>query len=138
MLIFYSAGSDPMVLDSVDGLNALHKTLVAFLSSPERVIRLDADRSGSAKPYDELLAGLEFEKSEGPIHVSFTADRWLRAEGGKDNLSVYVEFFAFADDEDGNHHHPEYVMKEDYIHPGTMSVIIEADSDWVEERRRES
>jgi hypothetical protein len=118
-----------MIFDSISGLNRVHAELTRFLASAERSIRLAADSSGSAGPYDELLGGLEIEKTVGPIYVSLATDRWLRIEGGQSNLEVYAEFFSFRDDEEGNHHHPEHVFRPDYIKRGTLSVIIEADSE---------
>jgi len=127
-----------MILDSVAELNMLHEKLQGFLSSSEESVRLLADTSGSAAPYHEFLAGLEVEKSDGPIYVSLTPDRWLRIEGGRDNLEVYVRFFAFGAGDDHQHHHPEQVFRSGYVKPGTLSVIIEADNEYVEELRRES
>jgi len=48
------------------------------------------------------------------------------------------EFFHFDDDEEGAHHHPEHVSAAGYLIPESMSLIIEVDSDWVEEIRAES
>jgi len=126
-----------MVLDSIAGLNKIHMQLSEFLRSEQRLIRLPADVSGSPPPHNELLPVLEVEKTEGPIYVSVSTERALRITGGVDNLRVYSEFFRFRDDEDGSHHHPEYVELSGYIRSGTLSVVIEADTAYTEEFRDE-
>ena len=138
MRIYYSAGSDAMVLDSIAGLNEIHKRLTEFLDSDQSLLRLFADVSGSAEPSDELLPVLEVEKTEGSIYVFLSTGRALRITGGIDNLKVYANFFRFRADEDGAHHHPEYVERPGYLRPGTLSVIIEADTEYIEELRGES
>ena len=127
-----------MVLDSVAGLNEIHVRLTEFLGSDQRLIRLSADVSGSAGPYDELLPALEVEKTEGPIYVSIATDRALKISGGVENLKVYATCFRFRHDEDGGHHHPEHLNRPGHIKPGTLSVIIEADTTYIEELRGES
>jgi len=64
--------------------------------------------------------------------------RALRISGGVENLEVYANFFRFRADEDGAHHHPEYLARPCYIRPGTLSVIIEADTEYIEELRGDS
>ena len=88
-------------------------------------------------PHNELLPVLEVEKTEGPIYVSVSTERALRITGVVDNLRLYSEFFRFRDDEDGSHHHPEYVELSGYIRSGTLSVVIEADTAYTEEFRDE-
>ena len=127
-----------MILDSIMGLNELHARLQSFLESEQRSIRLSADVSGSAEPYEELLSALEIEKTEGPIFAFLSSDRALKITGGVENLVVYAEAFRFRNDEEGSHHHPEYVKRTGYIKPGTLSVIIEADSEYIAELRDES
>ena len=78
MRIYYSANSDPMVLDSIAGLNKIHMQLSEFLRSEQRLNRLPADVSGSLPPHNELLPVLEVEKTEGPIYVSVSTERGLR------------------------------------------------------------
>lgn len=127
-----------MILDSISGLNDVHARLRSFLASAQCAIRLPADVSGSPDPHDELLPALEVEKTEGPIHVSISAERTLRITGAAENLVVYAEHFYFRANEDGVHHHPEHVMREGYIKKGTLSVIIEADTTYIEDLRRGS
>lgn len=85
--IYYSAGSDPMVLDSIAGLNAILRRLIEFLDSDQSLIRLFADMSGSAEPHDELLPALEVEKTDDSIFVSLSTasaenQRWGREPRG--------------------------------------------------------
>jgi hypothetical protein len=127
--IYYSVESAPMIVNSVVGFNNLHQQLRAFFESESRSISFTTDVSGSAEPYDMFLSGLEIEKTQGPINASVSEALTLRITGGVDNLKIYIDFFRFRDDEDGSHHHPEYVKRAGYISPGTLSVIIEADED---------
>jgi len=126
-----------MLLDSFKGMNATHDKLQQFLSSPSTSIYLEASRRGGPEPYDELLAGIEIYKGDGPINLSLTGERRLHLVGSLDNLSRYFSFFIFPEDEQDNHHHPEYVRVANYIAKGTMSLIIETDSDY-EEREGKS
>jgi len=133
MRIHFTDGQDPMLLDSLDGMNVLHEQLERFVGSEEAVLSLAADQSGVSAPYSELLAGLQIRKSEGQAYLQLTEQRWLLLTGSKENLSRYVSFFHFDQDEEGAHHHPEHVSVSGYIAQGSMSLIIEVDSDWVSE-----
>jgi len=135
MRIYFSIGQDPMLLDSLVAMNALHDRLRGFVASTQTVLALPADQSGTAAPYAELLAGIELRKGDGPLDLRLTPQRWLSLSGSQENLARYVEFFRFDDDEEGAHHHPEHANSAGYIAPGTMSLIIEVDSSWVEEMR---
>ncbi|MGO9373072.1 MAG: hypothetical protein ACLQBD_13335 [Syntrophobacteraceae bacterium] len=90
---------------------------------------MEADASGSPMPYNELLRGLEIEKSEGAIFVYVTTEKYLRITGSVESLRIYIDFFQFAEGEESHHHHPEYVDIPGYIRPGTLSLIIEADAE---------
>jgi hypothetical protein len=127
MRIYYSVGSDPVILDTVQGLNKIHDSLTSFISSTERALCLEADVSGGSGPYNELLCGLEIEKSKGAIFVYVTEQRYLKITGSVENLRRYTDLFQFTEGEE-SHHHPEYVDVPGYIRPGTLSVIIEADT----------
>jgi hypothetical protein len=109
MRIYLTHGQDPMLLDSLDAMNTLHERLQRFVRSDETVLALAADQSGTTAPYSELLAGLQILKSEGPIHLRLTEQRWLSLAGSEENLSRYVSFFHFDESEEGSHHHPEHV-----------------------------
>jgi hypothetical protein len=135
MKIYFTPGQDPMLLDSLKAMNAIHDKLQAFLSSPSKSFYLEASQRGGPEPYDELLAGLEIHKGDGPINLSLTSERRLHLVGSPDNLSRYFSFFKFREDEQDNHHHPEYVKVANYITKGTMSLIVETDSDY-EEREK--
>ncbi len=138
MRIYYTPNSAPMVLDSLSGMTATHESLISFLKSDQSSIFLAADTSGSAEPYSHLLTGLYIIKSNGPICLTLAEDQQLRLEGSVDNLRLYVEYFKFTEkeDEEGRHHHPEYVLengepKNGYLSPKTMSLIIEVDTDYI-------
>lgn len=138
MRIYFTPGQDPMLLDSLTGINALHERLRRFVTSDETALSLTADRAGSPAPYSELLNGLRIEKRDEAVRLCLTQDRWLQLTGSPVNLERYIGFFRFDDDEEGAHHHPEHVSVAGYIDPGTMSLIIEVDTDWIEEIRTSS
>jgi hypothetical protein len=127
MRILYSDNQDPMLLGSIQELNSLHLFLRDFLVSAEPAFLLKTDTSGSPLPYKEHLMGIRFIKTTGPIFANITNDRIFQVSGSTENLEIYFKYFSFREDEEGNHHHPEYVLKEGYMAPGTMSLIIEAD-----------
>jgi hypothetical protein len=138
MKIFYSPESDPMLLDSVEGLNKLHKKLVSFLGSEQKQKIFEAETSGNPQPYDEFLTYLDILKSEGPINLSMTKDRGLLLEGSKQNLEKYIAHFQFEPGEDGNHHHPDNSLEKGYIAKGTLGLIIEADDYYINEHQYKS
>jgi hypothetical protein len=136
MRIYYAEQSDPMLLDSLTMMNELHHTLTAFLESPEMSLYLPADCTGTPEPYQELLSALTIQKKNGPICLSITPERGLRLTGSPENLKIYAGYFHFGEDEEGSHHHPEYVFdgdqpKKDYISANSLSLIIEVDTDWM-------
>jgi hypothetical protein len=129
MKIYFSPGSDPMLLESLEGMNSLHEKLIAFLASSENSIALPASSLGSPEPYQELLGGLEVLKGEGPLSLSLTPKRWLRLAGAPQHLAHYLSFFHFEESEEGCHHHREYVEVEGYIAQGSISLLLEVDSE---------
>lgn len=138
MRIYFSDGQDPMLLDSLAGMNALHDRLQEFVLSNSSELALPADRSGTSAPYSELLGGLEIRKTKAALFLSLTPHRWLLLTGSPQNLTRYISFFRFDEDEEGAHHHPEHVNEAGYMRSGTMSLIIEVDSSWMDELRAES
>ena len=133
MRIYYSTPDELMLLDSLEGMQALHAALQRFLASGAGSVRLDAEQWGGSEPHDELLPGLEVEKGQGPVLLSMTPAKWLHLTGSPENLERYVSHFRFGEDEEGNHHHPEHVPDEGYISPISMSIILEVSSDWIQE-----
>jgi hypothetical protein len=73
--------------------------------------------------------GLQIRKSEGPIRLQLTEQHWLVLTGSKENLSRYVSFFHFDESEEGAHHHPEHENVSAYTAQGSMSLVIEVESD---------
>ena len=126
-----------MLLDTVEGLNKLHKELVTFLNATEMKKKFMADNSGNPKPYNEFLAYLEVSKTQGPLNLELTKDKGLYLEGSVENLRKYVSSFEFGPDEDGGHHHPDNLEK-DYMAPGALGLIIEADDYYINEYQYES
>ena len=130
MRIYFDKTSDSMITDTVSGLNALASRLAAFLASSDQRLVLPADMSKSPAPYDTLLPGMEVEKQPGPILISADVRTGLRVVGSVENLSIWCSHFKFpATAKDGDHHHPEYVSRSEYINPRTLSVIIEVEDD---------
>jgi hypothetical protein len=133
MHILFSHRSDPMLLDSLDGMNSTHRRLVEFLSSSQSELTLVAKRTGSPAPYDAFLSGFRVRKSEGPINLTLTDDGFLNLSGSSKNLSQYVAHFQFGEKEESTHHHPEHALHNGrplrgYMAPGSLSLIVEVDS----------
>jgi hypothetical protein len=45
----------------------------------------------------------------------------------------YINYFKFKENEEGNHHHPEYEKVAGYMAKRTMSLIIEVDTERIED-----
>jgi hypothetical protein len=138
MRIYHTPLQDPMVLDSLRGINAVHIRLRKFLSSNEPRIIFEADCSGNPEPYAEFLGALEFEIGAGPTVVSISGANHLRVSGSRENLAIYAEHFAFRETEEGSHHHPESLDRPGYVAHNSLSTIIEVDTDRIRELEGES
>ncbi|MGE5625567.1 MAG: hypothetical protein ACM3ZT_08475 [Bacillota bacterium] len=130
MRIYYSTPDELLLLDSLEGMNALHARLEWFLKTCSIRILLEADQSGTAEPHDELLLGLEIVKTEGPVELTMTPGKWLKLTGSPRNLKRYVSHFHFDRDED--HHHPDHCGDRDYLSPISMSMMVEVSTSWME------
>jgi len=117
-----------MLLDSRKGLASIHESIHRFLNSNETTLCLVADVTGDPSPHLEFVPGLRLHKTEGLILLRNDADGWLHLEGSAPNLTIYASHFLF--EKEYGHHHPELVCKTGYIDPNTLSLIIEADSEW--------
>jgi len=127
MRIYYSAGSDPMITDTVAGLNAISSEMATFLSSPHLQCCLPAIMSGSPAPYASFLEGLKLEKRTGLLFVALDGSS-LNVRGSRENLEVWCSYFSFPESAtEGDHHHPENIHRVGYLEPGAMSVIIEVE-----------
>lgn len=130
MRIYFTPGHDPMITDTVAGLNALASRLTAFVFSSETEFHVHAETSGSPEPHESLLPGIVFSKAGGPILVTFDHPKGLRVSGSPENLSLWCSHFEFPlSATDGDHHHPEYIRRDGYIDSRTLSVIIEVQTD---------
>jgi hypothetical protein len=137
MYILYSPPGDPMLLDCLEGMATTHQRLLDFLSSSKSEIVLTAETAGSLAPHETFLSGLRIRKTDGPINLEMSSDSYLSLSGSPQNLSLYVAYFKFEGTEDGNHHHPEYVLengepRRGYLTPSSLSLIIEVNSDLME------
>lgn len=129
MRIYFSENASPMITGSLNELNVVAISLSKFLAANDQRTFLPADTSGSPGPYRTLLRGLEIEKGSGPILVSLNG-RALCVTGSIENLALWCSFFKFpVNAEEGTHHHPENIDRSGYIHPHTMSVIIEIEDE---------
>lgn len=123
-----------MILDSVQNLNRIHSVLSEFLKREEVSLRIEAVSKGSPEPYSEFLPYIELVKSQGKVLVNFDMNRGLLISGSIENLTKYIEAFEFSEDEDGNHHHPDFsLINENTIEMNGLWPFIEADNDYVAE-----
>jgi hypothetical protein len=128
--IYYTEGSDPMVTDTVTGLNNLANHISEFVASPRVDLVLPAVTTLNPAPYEALLPSIRFTKSEDSIMVSIDPRVGLSVVGAPEKLALWCSHFHFpAQATEGDHHHPEHVHKSGYISPSSLSVIIEVQDD---------
>lgn len=127
MHIFYSPNSDPMLLDTGAGLNALYEQLNLFLSSALKDAVFPADITLNPAPYQEFLNGIRIFKTQGLVMLKLSSDHWLELSGAENNLVQYIANFYFKHPNIDNHHHPDNA---DYMAKDSMRIIIESDSSW--------
>ena len=119
-----------MLLDSGTELNALHERLAGFLASAESNMSIPAQVSLSSEPYQQFLPGLRIEKTQDLVCLRLADDGWLETSGSNAHLSKYVSHFRFEPPDEDGHHHPDNAY---YMAPGSLRLIIEADSTWGDE-----
>jgi hypothetical protein len=119
-----------MLLDTGAELNALHSRLAEFLVSAERNISIPALVTSSPAPYEKFLPGLRLKRARDRVSLRLAQDGWLELSGSDSYLSKYVSHFRFERPDEDGHQHPDNA---DYIAPGSLSLIIQADSAWGEE-----
>jgi hypothetical protein len=117
MMIFYSDGGDPMLLDSAAGLRDLHAQIKGFVDSVTVNKSLAANPLGGPEPYAEFLLGLRMTKTDASHALSISADRWIEHSAPVLELRRFAEKFLMLN---GEHRHW-------YSTPA--SLIIEA-NDW--------
>jgi hypothetical protein len=124
--VYSSNRSDPMITDTVEGLNSVAATIANFLRLSDESLVLPADISGSPAPYDTLLPAVEFEKRQGSIVVTRSDRGGLHIAGSPENLKVWCNHFVFPlTATDGDHHHPDQVHRSGYVAAHSIPVIIE-------------
>ena len=111
-----------MLLDSCAGLQDLHSRIKAFVESAENTLALPASIEGTPTPYERFLSGLRLTKGEGKASLALDADDWLHLSADSTDLRRFADVVLVEEETD--HHHW-------YCNP--ISLIIEADSIWVEE-----
>lgn len=119
-----------MLLDTGTELNTLHERLAEFLASAESNISIPAQVSLSPTPYQQFLPGLRLEKTQDLVCLRLADDGWLELSGSDGHLSKYVSHFRFEPPDEDGHHHPDNA---NYMAPGSLRLIIEADSTWGDE-----
>ena len=119
-----------MLLDTGAELNALHARLVEFLASAETSISIPALVTLSPVPYEQFLPGLRLQKTQDRVSLRFAPDDWLELSGAESCLSEYVSHFRFDPPDEDGHHHPDNA---NYMVPGSLRLVIEADSTWGKE-----
>jgi len=124
MRIFNAARGDPMLLDSAQGLEALHDRLTEFLDSAADAVSLAALTNGSPEPYTEFLGGLRLHRHSAGSKLCITSDRWLELSATEAELERFTQLFRGV--ADGSHRHW-------YCSP--VSLIVEAD-DWLSKDAR--
>jgi hypothetical protein len=123
MQIFNSDVGDPMLSDSVPGLEELQRRFIRFLASDAERASFPARMDGNPEPYKEFLGGLRVRKDLHTSQLHISLDRWLELAGPLAELQQFAKLLAAPTN--GNHGHW-------YSTP--VSLIIEAD-DWRAQQR---
>lgn len=124
--IYFSEHSDPVIADTLDGLNALAARLSAFLDSDDQRIIVPADTTSSPLPYTALLPTITFQKGNGPILVTLSVSSGVHVSGSLANLKTWCRHFGFPSTAtDGDHHHPDQVQLPQYVAAHSACPIIE-------------
>jgi hypothetical protein len=121
MRIFSSEYGDPMLLDSREGLTALHDVFNEFLASSAPTAVFEARTDGNPDPYRKFLRGLRVFKDDRRAELLLSVDKWLELYGSLRELRSFGDLLVVA--EDGAHHH---------WYSSPVSLIIEADDDYCE------
>ena len=117
MYIFYSEESEPMLLDSVDGLSAIRTELLVYLSSNAQSVEFRANTDSDPQPYDRLLNGFRVTRASGVSELFIDNDSWLSIIADDDKILDLVECMFIV--EDCSHNHWRSI---------SSSLIIEADN----------
>ena len=118
MRIFFTPdGSDPMLLDTKEGLHVIHHELRTFLSSSETSAAFPAATDGSPEPYAQFLCGLRVVKDAGDARLTLSSDGWLVLQGASAELEECANNFL-VQQEHGHTH----------LYTTPVSLIIESDS----------
>jgi hypothetical protein len=124
--VYFSNRCDPMITDTVDGLNSIALRTRDFLKSSDEGLVLHADISGSPAPYDAFLPAVEFEKRQSSIVVTRLDRGGLHIAGSPENLKIWCNHFVFPlTATDGHHHHPDQVHRSEYVAAHSIPIIIE-------------
>jgi len=118
-ILFTADGSDPMLMDTLSGLHALHADLEKFLKSHEPFADFPAAMDRNPAPYQEFLRGLRLIRGAGEPRLTLGPDRWLVLTGATEKLEECAKQFL-AEEENGHTH----------LYTAPMSLIIESDSTW--------
>jgi hypothetical protein len=119
MRIFNSPDGDPMLLDTVQGMEELKKEFNKYVQSSVKDASFTAETTGKSEPYDEFLNGLRVQKSKETTQLRISEDNWLELMASESGL---IEFeLQLGVDEGGDHNH---------FYCSPVSLIIEVDESW--------
>jgi hypothetical protein len=120
MRVYYSAegDQDAVLSDSIDGLRVLHDLIESFVASDSKSLRIAADQGGSPERYDELLAGLNIEKTDS-LSATIGRDRWIYLTAPSDALRDTARRIAALDNTQHSH-----------VYSAPVGLIVEARNEW--------
>src|SRR5262245_324355 len=108
-----------MLLDTKDGLHALHREMQAFIRSSAASADFQARLDKKPDPYRQFLRGLRLTKGNDDARLTLDPHGWLILEASADELARCVEKFS-VEFESGHIH----------LYARPVSLIIEADPYW--------
>ena len=92
----------------------------------DQSIRIPADFTVNAAPFDRSLHAIEIAASGGPVRISVVGD-CLKVTGSETALGIFASYFQFPDEASyGNHTHHDWMSELDSadISPDSRSLVV--------------
>jgi hypothetical protein len=124
-VVIRESTSPYLELEITGTVDELRRIAEAFADiKPEQCLRVMADATAVASPYQRCLASLEVNATVGLARVD-VAGNTLSVTGSPEMLRVFGSWFEFANDaQSGFHHHHEWSDGNQWITPDSRPLVI--------------